>query len=410
MRLPPVLDLVLTGLGVVMTAIAWSFVVEFGPHPIYVTYGLIHVGLTTALYFRHLRPRTSFVVAYALLAFLAVLYFVSPVNLGVTPMLLCAPLSLATVTRWLPSPAWGITGLLLGIVGSFFSPVRAGGEWPALGWGAVAAHVLILVVVYLWAAARRRAAEEHRAELEAQATSYESLIRIREVQAAAEEREKIAREIHDIVAHSLTVVQVQSSTGLALGGTEQMKEALMQVSNSSKHALSEVRSLVSLLRTQQSETAVAPPNGDLTMIPPMIAEAERAGVVIDVAVPPDDVLREWQGSWPAMTSLTVLRVVQEALTNVVKHAGPAARAFVRVARHEDSCVVDVVNSVAPWRQDTQAETIEEPSSAHAGYGLLGLRERLQLVEGEFVVGTEDFDGDQGFGVHARIPIEKEHDV
>ncbi|WP_344717119.1 sensor histidine kinase, partial [Brevibacterium daeguense] len=383
MRRPPALDLVLTGLGLVMTVIVSDFIVEFGPHPIYVAYVVIHLGLSGALLFRSLLPRTSFVVTYGLLAALASLYYVSPVNLGVTPMLLCAPLSLAVVTRRLKSPAWGVSALLIGIVASFFSPVRPGGEWPNIGSGAITAHILILVIVYLWASARKRAEQEHQAELAAQAASYESLLRVRETQAAAREREKIAREVHDIVAHSLTVVQVQASTALALDRPDQMKEALTQISASSKAALGEVRSLVSLLRTRASEPQLEPPSGNLDRVHAMIADAERTGITIDAEVPDRNALARWQESWPAMTSLTVLRVLQEALTNVVKHAGTGARARVRITTDEEFCTIDVTNTIKP----SGAES--DPASAGGGFGLIGLRERLHLIEGDFTAGPEN---------------------
>lgn len=405
MRRPPLLDLVLAGLGAAMTALAATFWFDYGPHPAYAAYAAIHAGLTGALLLRTRRPRFSFVATYALLALLAALYALTPVNLGITPLLLCAPLALASITRWAPAP-WGITALLLGIAGSFASPAGTrdpAGRWYGVAMGAVALHILLLVLVYLWSSSRRRTALGHRAELDAQSAAYEDLLTIRETRAITGERERIAREIHDIVAHSLTVVQVQAATALALGDEEHMRSALQQISANSRAALDDVRSLVALLRVPdrpdidgppRADPAREPPVGDLTRIPALIADAERAGLRVDAAVPDADDLAALQRRWPAVTALSVLRVVQESLTNAVRHADPDQPVHLRLAIQGDTCLIDVTNT----RPDKPA------ASPGSGLGLIGLRERLTLVDGTFSAGQEAVDGRPGFGVHATIPL------
>ena len=202
-------------------------------------------------------------------------------------------------------------------------------------------------------------------------------------EAQADERARIARELHDIVAHSLAVVQVQASTGLALGDREPMRDALVNVRAASQEALAELRSLVHLLR-EDPGTSVS---GDLLHLKALVQSVRDAGVELEASLPDADTLQQWQAAWLAPTRVTVLRIVQEALTNVLKHGGRDAKARLDVAVDQGWVSVEVTNDHA----DPQPEP---------GFGLIGLRERVALADGTLQAAPQG----EGFRLHARLPI------
>lgn len=383
MRRVPVADVVLGVCGLAVTGLEASLVTDYGLSWFVVANVAVQFGLSVALVIRRVWRRASFIASYGLLAGLAVLVWAAPVNLGVTPMVVCAPLSLYVVARR-ERTGWGVAGLLLGVAGAFVSPLHrmpTGSAW----W--IPLLVITMVGTYLWAAGRRRTELAYQQRLAIEREHHAQLMTARVAQARADERARLARELHDIVAHSLTVVQVQAGTGLAVGTTEQMGEALRSVRDSSGHALTEIRSLVGALRDQDTGPATSGVAGDVTTIPTLIAAAGAAGVVLTADVPGPEVLARWQNCWSAQSRLTALRVVQEALTNVIKHGGTAPRARLRVAEQDGSVVVEVRNDHAGPGSD-------------AGFGLVGLRERVLLAEGTFHAGPDP----DGFGLRATIPL------
>ena len=384
MRRVPIVDLALTLAALLLTALYSTVVVERGFTWYDSTFTVIHLGLTVALLTRSTHRRASFVASYALLAAMALLVHVAPLNLGLSPIVFCAPLALYKVARHDP-PAWGVTGLFLGIAGSFVSPMNRfpGGVNGAL----VAWMILVMVGTYLWASGRRRTELAHEADLARARLEHDRETALRVTQAQIEERARIAREVHDVVAHSLAVVNVQANTALAIGTEEQMRDSLLGVRDASKSALDEVRSLVGVLRDDSGAREVT---GDLTRLPGLLAEASGAGLDVRADLPDETTLLTWQERWPAAVRLAVVRVTQEALSNVLKHGGPSPRARVRVAEENGECVVEVTNDAR--RQGDSS-----------GFGLVGLRERVTLAGGHLAAGP---DG-EGFAVLARIPT-KEH--
>lgn len=219
-------------------------------------------------------------------------------------------------------------------------------------------HVLAHVLVDLWATDRRRGEQRVADEV---------------ARAQAAERLRIARELHDIVGHSLAVVQVQASTALAVGGEQLQREALAAIREASTSALNETRALVGVLRAPDEGRS---PAGDLDTITRLTDAARAAGVRLETDLPEPDELAQAQQSWPAATRLTVVRVLQEGLTNVLKHGGrsPRARAWLR---SDDATIsVGVANDAPPAATGT------------AGNGLIGVRERVQLVGGTLDVTQE----------------------
>lgn len=206
-----------------------------------------------------------------------------------------------------------------------------------------------------------------------------------EVQAAvAEERARIARELHDVVAHAISVMGIQAGAArhTLAPGQDAQREALLDVERLGREALGEMQRLLEVLRTDADDQGVGP-LPDLRRLAALAADARLAGieVVLDVA-PGLDAL-------PAGLQLTVYRIVQEALTNVRKHTG-AATACVTVARggdHLDITVADDGNGVA--------------GEVTPGNGLIGMRERAAMHDGTLFAGA----GDQGgFVVRMRLRV------
>lgn len=373
----PVGDVVLAVVAVATTAIEAGLVDRLGVTWYSVANVGIHVGLTATLLVRHVWRRWSFVATYLLLGTLAAVAWWSPANLGVSPLIACAPLSLYVVARHEP-PAWGLVGLMLGVAGAFVSPLRrmpgaaGGGAW-------IPVMVLVLVGTFVWASGRRRTELAYGEQLAEEARRADARV----VQARSDERALLARELHDIVGHSLAVVQVQASTALSIGGTQRHVDALTNIRDSSEAALSDIRAFLEAER--EDPTTVV--GGELSRLATLVRSARDAGVRLTADLPDQTSLDVWQAAWPSPVRLTVIRAVQELLTNVIRHGGPNPTAALRVAVAGEEVVVEVSNDHAA-------------PAGRPGYGLVGLRERLELVGGTLTAGP---DGD-GFRGVARLPV------
>ncbi|WP_293782360.1 sensor histidine kinase [uncultured Aeromicrobium sp.] len=200
--------------------------------------------------------------------------------------------------------------------------------------------------------------------------------------AAQSERNRIAREMHDVVAHGLSVIIVQADGAryAAAARPEAATEALENIAATGREALTEMRSLLGLLR--EGDTGVTP-QPDLADLPALIDEA-RASMTLETAI--DDDL----DAVPSGVALTAYRLVQEALTNVRKHAGPDVHVSVRVQREGTALRVQV-------RDDGRGASAHDDGGGH---GLLGMRERVAAHGGELTAGPV---GGGGYLVDARIP-------
>jgi signal transduction histidine kinase len=204
-------------------------------------------------------------------------------------------------------------------------------------------------------------------------------------EAVARERARVARELHDIVAHNLSVVVVQAAGAQAQGSSG---GALEKIERSGREALVEMRRLLGVLREDGATgdgggLTPQPTIGDLTSL----AERLRAaGLPVELTIAGD-----CDGLAPAV-ELTGYRIVQEALTNTLKHAGPGARARVQVERHPDALTIEVADD-GPGADDGSADD--------GGHGLAGMRERVALFGGELRAGARPAGG---FVVSARLPL------
>jgi signal transduction histidine kinase len=225
---------------------------------------------------------------------------------------------------------------------------------------------------------RAREAEERAAQIERQ--------RAEEARAAvAEERARIARELHDVVGHAVSVMTVQASgvRRLLKPDQEREREALEIVEQTGREALAEMRRLVGVLRRPEEAPALAP-QPSLQHVERLVEQARDAGLPVHVEIEGEPT------ELPAGVDLTAYRLVQEALTNTVKHAN-ATRADV-VIRYGDGIVELLVSDDGRGSSDGTAES--------GGHGLVGMRERVAVYGGELEAGPAP---DGGYRLHARLP-------
>ncbi|WP_069885841.1 sensor histidine kinase [Streptomyces luteocolor] len=207
----------------------------------------------------------------------------------------------------------------------------------------------------------------------------------------AEERTRVARELHDVVAHTVAAMTVQA--GLALDALDRRpdvaREAMRTVRDAGKEAVRELRATVSVLREPGGESTAPAPG--VARIPDLVSGLTGKG--IDIALRQDVPA---SAGLPRMVDLAAYRIVQEALTNVVKHAG-ARHAAVSVGLRERRLCVEVVD-------DGKGDGGQGPGGpgAGAGFGLLGMRERASAVGGSIESGALP---DGGFRVRAELPID-----
>jgi signal transduction histidine kinase len=207
-------------------------------------------------------------------------------------------------------------------------------------------------------------------------------------EAVAEERSRIARELHDVVAHSMSVMVVQAAGVRRLLKPEQEREreALLVVERIGREALTEMRRMLGVLRTTEDTAALAPQPG-LQHVDRLVEQARRAGLAVDLEVIGEPM------ALPAGLDLSAYRILQEGLTNALKH-GERCTAQVRVRYGTDDLELEVVD-------DGQFPAARPDD----GYGLAGMRERVAVYGGEFEAGPR-VEG--GFRVHARLPLAGVH--
>jgi signal transduction histidine kinase len=204
----------------------------------------------------------------------------------------------------------------------------------------------------------------------------------------AEERLRIARDLHDVVAHHIALVNVQAGVAAHVMDKrpDQAKEALAHVREASRSALNELRATVGLLRQSGDPEAPTEPAPGLSRLDELAGTFRSAGLPVQVA-------RADQGTaLPAAVDLAAYRIIQEALTNVQKHAGPEARAEVSVVRVGPNIEVTVLDDGSG--DDATVEV-------GGGHGLLGMRERVTALRGTLTTGPR-YGG--GFRVHAILPV------
>jgi signal transduction histidine kinase len=210
------------------------------------------------------------------------------------------------------------------------------------------------------------------------------------VRAIEDERARIARELHDVVAHSLSVIVVQAAAerrSLSQGAdTASLETVLSSIERAGREALVDLRRLLGLLRRVDGPAALAPQPG-LAQLDDLVSQVREAGVAVDVRVTGD------RTPLPSGLDLTAYRIVQEALTNVLKHAH-ASRVVVAVTFHRNQLEVEVSDDGAGHGDDALTHS-------GAGHGLIGMRERISIFDGTLSSGPRPGGG---WTVRARLPL------
>ena len=206
-------------------------------------------------------------------------------------------------------------------------------------------------------------------------------------EAVVAERTRIARELHDVVAHSVSVMVVQAQAGpRLLSAPEAAGEAFRSIETTGREALVELRRLLGVLRGGDDGPATSPQPG-LARLEALVEQVREAGLRVDLRVEGEPV------QLPAGVDLSAYRIVQEALTNTLKHAG-RAEAEVIVRYNASALELEVLdNGTGP-----------PPHPNGTGHGLVGMRERIALYGGSFEAGSRN---GHGFAIRARLPLSPE---
>jgi signal transduction histidine kinase len=290
-----------------------------------------------------------------------------------------AVLTSAFLMGMLPDRSQSVSGLAIG-VGAAAIVVH---NDPDQGWGDFFFISLLFTIVWLAGNAlgakltQYRQAEERAARLEREREE-------RARAAVAEERARIARELHDVVGHSVSVMTVQASgvRRLLRPDQEREREALLIVEQTGREALAEMRRLVDVLRRPEESPALAP-QPSLQHLDKLLDQVRESGLDVDLKVEGD------VAKLPASVDLAAYRLVQEGLTNTLKHAqAHRAEVLVRYGKGEVELVVaDDGNGTG--------------GGDGGGHGLVGLRERIAVAGGELDAGPR---AGGGFQVRARLPM------
>jgi signal transduction histidine kinase len=201
----------------------------------------------------------------------------------------------------------------------------------------------------------------------------------------AEERLRIARDLHDVVAHSIATINLQSGVAAHVleRRPDEAREALNAIKRTSGEALQELRSTLEVLRADDDGAAPRAPTPGMARLDALAATTRQAGLAVELRRTGDEV------PLPAAVDVAGYRIVQESLTNVMRHAG-AARAVVSVATMPDAVEIEVLD-------DGRGAS----AATNGGHGLVGMRERAQMVNGAFEAGPRPGGG---YRVWARLPL------
>jgi signal transduction histidine kinase len=379
-RIPAiVVDAVIALVIAVPAIVQWQFGLYSLPY--YLSYSLLLIAPLVA---RRVFPELSFATV-AVLCFLQLRVISSPIWGDIAILV-----ALSSVARYGVTWArWG--GLLVGLVGAVIGPLQwmhgidsikqRSDLYPML------AAVLAVVTCWILGDLRRTRAN-YVIELEERNRRLAAERDQQAVIAAAAERQRIAREMHDVVAHTLSVIVVQADGGryAADQDPDAAKRTLETIAASSRSALSEMRRLLGLLREGDSVEGMTPQPG-VPDIDALVDNVTASGLPVSLEVVGEP--RSVDGG----TGLTIYRVVQEGLTNTMKHGGPEASATVRLeygVRELTVYVADDGSGPTGW-----------PGRDATGQGLRGMRERVELHGGNVLVRARPGGG---FELKATVPL------
>ena len=281
-------------------------------------------------------------------------------------------------STWVPAALVGAAGLAV---------ARSQSGW---GVGMVAFVIVWLAATGLFAAGVRLR-RGFQAEVESREL-YEARSREEEVRRrAAEDRLRIARDVHDVVGHSLAVISLQAGVAehLLKSHPDEAQRAVAAIRSVSKEALGQLRTELAQLRGEDGAPAIAGAGPGLAEVPALVDSLRAAGVSVELEV------NSGGRRVPDVVSSVCYRIVQEALTNVARHAGPGTAAKVRLDATDDDLEIEILDDGRGSATTT---------SSTGGQGLLGMRDRTAALGGRFAA---DNRPGKGFRVWAALPLQAE---
>ncbi|MDX3850908.1 sensor histidine kinase [Streptomyces sp. AK02-01A] len=297
-------------------------------------------------------------------------------------------------------PRWAS---LLALIGGMFAAPISQVRWP-VDEASAAGRIFFTVVmsvpfVLAWVLGdSMRTRRAYFSQLEERATRLEKEREAQAKVAVAAERARIARELHDVVAHNVSVMVVQADGAAYVldAAPDQAKQALETISSTGRQALAEMRRLLGVLRTGDArETGEYVPQPDVGQIEDLVEQVRRAGLAVDFKI---------EGTprpLPSGVELTAYRIVQEALTNSRKHGGPDVGASVRLVYFDDGLGLLVEDD----GRGASHELYEDGGADGRGHGLIGMRERIGMVGGTLDAGPRPGGG---FRISALLPLKPAH--
>jgi signal transduction histidine kinase len=343
---------------------------------LWITVPLVVIGIVPLLWWRRFpfgAPAAVFVVG-------AVSSFVDGRLVTFTGGTFLAVLAATFLFGILPERRQSIAGLGIALAAAGLVTLNN----PTQGWGDFAGIVLLFGIVWLAAFAIGRKLEEA-AGAQERAERLEREREAKALEAVADERARIARELHDVVGHSVSVMTVQASAvrRRLTPDQEQEREALEIVEQTGREALAEMRRLVGVLRRPEEGPALAP-QPSLEYLDRLVAQARESGLPVDLRIEGE------RAQLPAGVDLTAYRLIQEGLTNAIKHAR-ATKADVVVRYGDGEIEITVLDDGAGGGDE-----------GGGGHGLVGMRERVAVYGGELEAGPR---AEGGYALRARLPVQ-----
>jgi signal transduction histidine kinase len=332
---------------------------------------LVFAVASAALYWRRRAPLA--VLAVVLVA------WASTIGSGYADLGGVAIIALYSAGRYATNDRWAYLGVGAAIFVVTLDNLADPAPWGEAVFGAV-------VMFVAWYVGRRLRMRQERAAqlLREQAAEARRIV--------IEERARIARELHDVVAHrvSLMTVQAGAAKAVAAQDPEGALRAMGAVEEAGRQALEELRHLLGVLRPETDPDGLGPQPG-LADLPRLVEQIRRAG--LDVSLATDGVAAEL----PARVDLFAYRIVQEALTNVLKHAGPGTHSKVRLGSDSSGIVIEVLDD---GRGATALPGLDPDDAGARGHGIVGMRERARLLGGTLDARPRPGGG---FSVVAHLP-------
>lgn len=308
-----------------------------------------------------------------------------PANLGVTPWALTAPMAVYTTSRYVERRSIPRAVLIAALLGSFISPAmwRIDPESFLLSFQLDRRYITLLVVHWAVLGSAYFIAARY-FDLDRQ---RERLAQERFHQAQEEERLLIARELHDVLAHSLTLIKVQANAGIIAARTDTTaaEDTLQSIRDGADSALKEVRGIVTALRS--TGPSALEPAQQLEHVQGIIDGFRTAGLEVDAELP-----SSYEVS--ALTQLALVRIISEGLTNALRHQGPGTHVQLKLTLSDAARVTLTSTATSPTPSEVSG----------SGVGLVGVKERAQALGGHL---TSNGDA-QKFTLTAELPLHKDN--